>query len=89
MHKYKTSKHLDRVLIRLQKKNKKLYENLLNKINKVINIHDIEHYKNLKHDLKKYKRVHIGNFVLTFKYDKQKDIISFTDFDHHDKIYRG
>ena len=86
-HKYTTSKNLDRILRKLQKKDKQLYENLMNKMNEVMNNSDIEHYKNLRHDLKEYKRVHVGSFVLIFKYDKEKNLIYFNDFDHHDEIY--
>jgi len=86
-HRYKTSKHLDRVILKLQKKDKKLYENFLNKMQEVLTSSNIEHYKNLKYGLKEYKRVHIGSFVLSFKYDKEKDLIYFSDFEHHDKIY--
>jgi len=85
--KYKTSKNLDRILKKLEKKDKQLYENLINKMNEVLNSLDIGHYKNLKHSLKEYKRVHVGNFVLLFKYDRNNDFVYFTDFDHHDKIY--
>ena len=84
---YKTSKNLDRILAKLQKKDKQLYENLLNKMNEVLNSADIGHYKNLKYSLKEYKRAHVGSFVLIFKYDKQNDMIYFSDFDHHDNIY--
>ncbi|MFH0831839.1 MAG: addiction module toxin RelE [archaeon] len=86
--KYKTSKNFDRILAKLQKKDKQLYENLLNKMNEILNILDIEHYKNLHYDLKGKKRVHIGHFVLVFKYDKPNDLIFFDDFDNHDKIYQ-
>jgi len=86
--KYKTSKEFDRILIKLQKKNKKLYENLLNKMNEVLNNKVIDHYKNLRYDMKEFKRVHIGHFVLVFRLDKTDDFIFFTDFDHHDNIYR-
>ena len=56
-------------------------------IQEVINS-DPEHYKNLRYDLKHFKRVHIDNhFVLTFKVDKQKNFILFEDFEHHDKVY--
>ena len=85
---YRTSKELDRILKKLQKKDKQLYGNLINKMNEILNNADIEHYKNLKHDLKAYKRAHVGSFVLLFKYDKQNDIIYFTDFNHHNKIYK-
>ncbi len=85
---YKTSNNFNRVLARLQDKDKNTYEQLLKKMNEILNISDVEHYKNLRHDLKEYKRVHVGSFVLTFKYDKTNDLILFTDFEHHDKIYQ-
>ena len=85
---YKTSKNFDRILIKLEKKDKQLYENVLNKMNEVISNQDVEHYKNLRYDLKEFKRVQISHFVLVFKYEKQSDIIYFDDFDHHDVIYR-
>ncbi len=48
----------------------------------------IDHYKNLKGNLKEYRRVHIAtHFVLTFKVDKKKNFILFVDFEHHDKAY--
>lgn len=85
---YKISKNLDRILSKLQKKDKKIFEQILNKIKEVINSADVEHYKNLRYTLKEFKRVHIYSFVLVFKYDKQNDFIYFDDFDHHDKIYK-
>lgn len=48
---------------------------------------DVEHYKNLQHNLKAFKRAHVGHFVLVFKFDKINNLILFSDFDHHDKIY--
>ncbi|MBU0666077.1 MAG: type II toxin-antitoxin system RelE/ParE family toxin [Nanoarchaeota archaeon] len=88
MNKYKTSKNLNRILSKLFRKNKKLYENLIKKINEVITSYRIEHYKNLRHDLKDYKRIQVGSFVLIFRYDKTSDLILFVDFDHHDNIYK-
>jgi len=85
---YKTSKNFDRVLAKLEKKDKQLYKNLLNKMNEILNNSDIEHYKNLRYNLKEYKRAHVGHFVVVFKYDKTNDIIFFSDFDHHDNIYK-
>ncbi|MBI4143746.1 type II toxin-antitoxin system mRNA interferase toxin, RelE/StbE family [Candidatus Woesearchaeota archaeon] len=85
--KYKTSKEFDRILTKLQKKDKQLYENLLSKMTEVLNNSDIEHYKNLRYDMKDFKRVHIGHFVLVFRFDKINDTIFFSDFGHHDNIY--
>ena len=60
----------------------------MKKIEEVINSYDVKHYKNLRHNMKDSKRVHIGHFVLVFSYDKPEDFISFEDFDHHDNIYK-
>ncbi len=67
---YKTSKNFDRILQKLEKKDKQLCENLINKMDEILSITDIEHYKNLRGNLKEYKRIHVGSFVLLFKYDK-------------------
>ena len=88
MRKFLIEKKLEKIMIKLEKKNKVLYEQLKKKINEIINVSDIEHYKNLRYDLKEFKRTHVGNFVLIFNYDKQKDFVYFADFDHHDVIYK-
>ncbi len=72
---------------KLFKKDKQTRERIIKKINEIINSGNIEHYKNLRYDLKDFKRVQIGEKVLVFKYDKKNNFISFEDFDHHDKIY--
>jgi mRNA-degrading endonuclease RelE of RelBE toxin-antitoxin system len=59
----------------------------MNKIEEIVNSNDIEHYKNLQYDLKASKRVHIGHFVLIFRFSKNENLVIFEDFDHHDKIY--
>lgn len=38
--------------------------------------------------MKDRKRVHIGHFVLTFIIDHPNKVVSFEDYDHHDKIYK-
>ena len=88
MHNTRTSKRLDRILIKLSKKDKKFFEQILRKIQEVKECFGIEHYKNLRYNMKDYKRVHIGHFVLVFSYDKKDDLISFEDLDHHDNIYK-
>ena len=88
MYSYHISEKLQQIMLKLSKKDKSLYEQLVKKINEVINSYDIEHYKNLKFNLEDSKRVHISHFVLVFQFDKQKNEIKFDDFDHHDEIYK-
>jgi mRNA-degrading endonuclease RelE of RelBE toxin-antitoxin system len=73
---------------KLSKKDKSLYEQLIKKIDEIKRCYDIEHYKNLRHNMKDSKRAHIGHFVLVFQFDKKTNTINFDDFDHHDRIYK-
>ena len=89
MFSFNLSDELKFKIKKLLKKDKKRIEIINKKIKEIINCDEnsIQHYKNLRYDLKEYKRVHIGHFVLTFKVDLQNNFILFADFDHHDKIY--
>ena len=87
MYSYELKPTLQKILTKLSKKDKILYEQVLKKIDEIVNAYDIEHYKNLIYNLKDSKRVHIGHFVLVFVFDKNTNTISFEDFDHHDNIY--
>jgi len=87
MHKFGISDKLEQILVKILRKDKKLYEQVMKKIKEIINSEEIEHYKNLRYNLKDCKRVHLGHFVLIFSFDKNQDRVSFIDFDHHDKIY--
>ena len=75
---------------RLEKKDPQRAEILYKKIKQIkdSSLSEMEHYKNLRHDLSYMKRVHIDKrFVLTFEVNRQKNKILFIDFDHHDNIY--
>ena len=88
MHNSKISEHLQDIMRKLSKKDKQLYEQLIKKIDEIKTCYDVEHYKNLRYNMKNSKRVHVGHFILVFRYDKATDTINFDDFEHHDKIYR-
>ena len=87
MYEHEIKPSLRTILKKLSKKDKQLYEQVLRKIDEVINSYKIESYKNLRHNLKDFKRVQIGEKVLVFKFDKKNKRISFENFTHHDKIY--
>ena len=88
MYNYKISEKLQEIMLKLSKKDKSLYEQLLKKIEEVIYSYDVDHYKNLRYNMKNSKRVHIGHFILVFQFDKKNNEIKFDDFDHHDNIYK-
>ena len=79
------------IIRKLVKKDRKKVEIINKKIKEIINCDEtsIQHYKNLRHDLKAFKRVYIeGSFVLVFKVDILNNFVLLVDFDHHDKIYK-
>ena len=88
MREFEIKPQLYKKLVKLSKKDRFSYEAIMKKIKEVLNSSDVEHYKNLRYDMKDSKRVHIGHFVLIFSYDPTKDFVSFEDYDHHDNIYR-
>jgi mRNA-degrading endonuclease RelE of RelBE toxin-antitoxin system len=65
-------------------------KNIWNKINEVANSLELnpDHYKNLTAPLQAYKRVHVNkSYVILFKVNIDKKIVTFHKYDHHDKIY--
>lgn len=78
---------IQKTLKKLKIKDPQLFRAIQKKINQIANLDivAIDHLKNLRGNLKDYKRVHIGSFVLIFKVEN--DILIFDKFKHHDKIY--
>ena len=88
---FSLSEELKAEIIVLAKKDKIITEAINKKIKQIIQSDEftIDHYKNLRHDLSEYKRVHImKSFVLLFKVYKEKNFILFGKFGHHDEIYK-
>ena len=84
---YEIHPELDKILFKLAKKDKVQFEAILKKIVEIKNSDNLEHYKNLRNPLNKYKRVRVhGSFVLLFR--KVKETILFRYYDHHDNIYK-
>ncbi len=86
MYAFEIKPSLKKKLLKIKKKNPLQFKAVRNKIDEVVRTP--HHYKNLRHDLKDLKRVHIGSFVLIFSVDKSERCVHFIDFEHHDTIYK-
>ena len=87
MYKILLEENLQNLLGKLYKKNRKLYEISMKKIEGIVK--NPHHYKTLRHDLKNIRRVHLfGPFVLVFKINEKEQTVKFLDLDHHDNIYK-
>ncbi len=73
-------------LDKLKKKDKSLYERIIYKIIEISKNPELG--KPLRNVLKGKRRVHIGSFVLFYSIDKKNQIVTFLEFEHHDKAYR-
>ncbi|MBI3027321.1 hypothetical protein HYY70_04345 [Candidatus Woesearchaeota archaeon] len=67
---YEILPSLQKKLNKLSKRDSTLYWQVFNKIEEVISSANVEHYKNLRHDMKDKKRIHLGHFVLVFRFIK-------------------
>jgi YafQ family addiction module toxin component len=84
---YRLEKGLISFLNKAYKKDKKLYEAAMKKIEDITE--HPHHYKPLRHDLKGRRRVHIEkSFVLTFRISEQEKRVTFLDLCHHDNVYK-
>jgi YafQ family addiction module toxin component len=87
MYNYEIKPELQRILNKIFKKDKKMYEIIMKKIEEILQ--NPTHYKPLRYDFAGERRVHImKNFVLKFEIDENKKIVSFIFFGHHDEAYR-
>jgi len=77
------SKELEKSLKKLGKKNPVLQRQIIKKIREILK--NPEHYKPLRAELKGFRRVHFGSFVLI--YTIEKETTYFISLDHHDKAY--
>ena len=67
MHNFQISEHLQEILKKLVRKDKSLYEQLIKKMEEVIESYEVGHYKNLRYDMKDSKRNSRFRLSITFK----------------------
>ena len=79
-------KNLKEKINKLKKKDKLIYERL---VNKIIELADNPHLgKPLRRVLNGEWRVHIGPFILIYKFNPGEKTITFLEFEYHDNAYK-
>lgn len=80
------SEPLDKVFLKLRKKNRKQLEIIHKKIQQILE--NPYHFKPLRGDIHGARRVHIDkSFVLTYEIDENNKVVKLLDYAHHDDIY--
>jgi len=84
---YVLSDGLEETFNKLAKKDPVLAAAVGKKINQItcLLMEEVQHFKNLRGDLREYKRVHVGSHILMFKI--HGNLLVFDRFTHHDKAY--
>ena len=72
MREFEIKPELDKKLVKLSKKDKSSYEAIMNKIQEIVDSPNVEHYKNLRYDMKGSKRVHISHLFWFLVITNQK-----------------
>lgn len=75
---------LKKKLKSLKKKDKTLFDKIEKKILQIVEKPDL--YKVLRHVKGRYRRVHVGHFVLVFEI--REDKVHFLSLEHHDRAYK-
>lgn len=87
MYSVRSKKHVDKIFLKLSKKNPKQLSIIYKKLEQIVK--NPYHFKPLKKPLKGKRRVHIDkSFVLVYYIDEKKKEIVLEDYDHHDNIYK-
>ncbi|OIO28086.1 hypothetical protein AUJ16_01670 [Candidatus Micrarchaeota archaeon CG1_02_60_51] len=83
------TERLKEQLKHLSKRDKPLAEAVKKKVAEIVSrdAQTIRGYKNLRAPLNEFKRVHVGSFVLAFRFYEEKNFVYFDSFEHHDEAY--
>jgi len=78
--------HVDRIFKKLAKRNPDQMTAIAEKIREIL---EAPHrFKPLRYPLVGKRRVHFGNYVLTYFVDEPRKSVVLEDYEHHDKVYR-
>ncbi|MFH1311564.1 MAG: type II toxin-antitoxin system mRNA interferase toxin, RelE/StbE family [Nanoarchaeota archaeon] len=80
-----TSEHLDRIFVKLSKKDKLQFEILTRKIKEILENPQIG--EPLKGNMAGQRSVHVRNFCLIYEILENEKAVKLLDYDHHDKVY--
>jgi YafQ family addiction module toxin component len=91
MFEYDITEEFEKIICKIVKKNPILAETIHRKIKEIISRDkdSITSYKNLKYDLKDFKRIHItGQVIMFFKVNINENKILFVTLKHRDDAYK-
>ncbi|MBI5803318.1 type II toxin-antitoxin system mRNA interferase toxin, RelE/StbE family [Candidatus Pacearchaeota archaeon] len=86
MYNLEVRENINRIFIKLAKKDKVSFEYITKKITEIRE--NPHHFKPLKAPMQNFRRVHIGNFVLVYSIDEKRKVVIIEKYEHHNKVYK-
>ena len=87
MYKLIMRRTVEKMLLKLAKKDKKKVMIIGNKITEILK--NPHHFKNLRKPLHHLKRIHVDkSYVLVYSVDDNLETVTIEDYGHHDNIYK-
>jgi addiction module RelE/StbE family toxin len=77
--------NVEATFLSMGKKDSSRFEQLVKKLRELGENPEIG--KPLRRPMQGLRRLHIGHYVLTYKLDKKKELITLVDYAHHDEVY--
>ncbi len=88
MYVLEVKESVDRIFMKLSNKNSKQLS-IINKKIEEVKTNPNHIYKFLRKPLQSFNRIHIDkSFVLIFKIDHNKKVVTIYHYDHHDNVYK-
>ncbi|WP_321507162.1 type II toxin-antitoxin system RelE/ParE family toxin [uncultured Methanoregula sp.] len=76
---------VEEIFRKLGKKDAARFEQMIKKLQELGENPEIG--KPLHRPMQGLRRVHIGHYILTYKFEKKKGLITLMDYAHHDDVY--
>ena len=78
--------HVDKLFKKLGKRDPRQLNAIFDKISEILE--NPHRFKPLHYPLVGMRRVHFGNFVLTYSVDEARKSVILEDYEHHDRVYK-
>jgi addiction module RelE/StbE family toxin len=78
--------HVDKLFKKMGKRNLHQLKAIMEKINEILE--NPHRFKPLHYPLVGMRRVHFGNFVLTYSIDEARKSVLLEDYEHHDNVHK-
>lgn len=86
MYSLEVVEKVDKLFIKLQKKDPVQFEALSRKVSEILE--NPQQFKPLRSPMQHMRRVHVGSFVIVYDINEAKKVVTIRRYEHHDNVYK-